>query len=78
MRLSDFQRMITEEFGEAAGEHLMLTMALTECNGLTATEALDAGFEPKTVWLALCRAKDVPESRWLGRDLPLRDTPWNG
>lgn len=56
----------------------MLTMALTECDGLTATEALDAGFDPKTVWLALCRAKDVPESRWLGRDLPLRDTPWNG
>ena len=49
MRLSDFHRMVTEEFGEAAGEHLMLTMALTECDGLTAADALEAGFEPKTV-----------------------------
>ena len=58
MRLSDFHRMVTEEFGEAAGEHLMLTMTLTECDGLTAADALEAGFEPKAVWLALCRAKD--------------------
>ena len=36
-------------------------------------KALEDGVDPRTVWFALCRAQDVPESRWWGVDRPPRD-----
>ena len=42
----------------------------------TADEAVADGVQPRTVWLALCDDFEVPESRRLGRDRPLRrDAP---
>jgi len=66
MRVSEFQQAVTDEFGEGYGRVLMADLVLSELGSRTAQEALAAGVAPREVWLALCRAKDVPRERWHG------------
>ncbi|KQQ19184.1 DUF3046 domain-containing protein [Rathayibacter caricis DSM 15933] len=68
MRLSDFRQLVDDEFGSAYARVLVSDLVLTELDGRTADRALKDGAEPREVWLALCRANDVPESRWHGID----------
>ncbi|MBF4463572.1 MULTISPECIES: DUF3046 domain-containing protein [unclassified Rathayibacter] len=68
MRLSEFQRLVDEEFGGAYARVLVSDLVLTELDGRTAEQSLRDGAEPREVWLALCRANDVPEARWHGTD----------
>ena len=68
MRLSDFWRLVEEEFGAAHGRSLALDQVLLALGDRTPVQALEAGAEPKEVWLALCDAMDVPEERRFGRD----------
>lgn len=78
MRLSEFWQLVSEEFGEAPGRHLAATLSLTRFGSTTAEEALDQGEDPKAVWAEICRMKDVPEERRLGRVIPLREDRWDG
>jgi hypothetical protein len=64
-----FRGLVEDEFGEAYAATLMRTQHLTTLGGQTADEALAAGIQPRAVWLALCVAMDVPESRRFGRDI---------
>jgi hypothetical protein len=41
-------------------------MVLLELGDKTASQALAAGQDPTDVWLALCRANQIPKSRWHG------------
>jgi len=66
MRLSEFRIAVTDEFGAAYGRTLTHDLVLGEVGGRTADEALAAGVNAQEVWLALCRACDVPQSRWYG------------
>lgn len=66
MRLSEFRTAVADEFGEVYGRAVTTDIVLSELDGLTAEEALKRGVGAREVWLALCRAKDVPESRWYG------------
>lgn len=66
MRLSEFRIAMAEEFGEAYGSLLADDLSLTEMGGLTASQALAAGRAPRDIWIALCKASDVPEERWHG------------
>lgn len=70
MRLSEFRLAVDDEFGPGFGGVLVRDLVLDELDGLTAERALSAGRSPATVWLALCRAADVPRSRWYGRGRP--------
>ena len=63
MRLSEFTRAIAEEFGQPYGDAVVRDLVITELDDRTARQALDAGVEPRTVWLAVCTAMEVPESR---------------
>lgn len=63
MRLSEFQRAVRDEFGESYGESIVRDVVLGELGDRTAKQALSDGEAPRTVWLALCVAMDVPESR---------------
>jgi hypothetical protein len=52
---------MTAQFGQyraasVAGDHVFSVLG-----GLTADQALDAGEDPKQVWLAVCADFDVPE-----------------
>lgn len=68
MRLSEFRQLVDDEFGVASARVLVSDLVLTELGGRSAEQALRDGIEPRQVWLALCRANDVPEARWHGVD----------
>ena len=69
MRLSDFWRLMDEEFGSAYSRVLAADLVLGSLGGRTAADALRAGVEPKAVWLAVCDIQEVPPERRLGRDI---------
>jgi len=68
MRLSEFQRAMREEFGEAYSGVLVRDHWLTALGG-TAAEALERGVPARAVWLALCDELQVPLERRHGRGL---------
>lgn len=68
MRLSEFQRAMAEEFGEAYAGVLLRDHWLTALGG-TAREALERGIPARAVWLAICEEFQVPEARRYGRGL---------
>ncbi|TQL48366.1 DUF3046 family protein [Homoserinimonas aerilata] len=65
MRLSEFWIAMRDEFG-AYGSTLAHDLVLAEVGGVSAEQALAAGAAPRDVWLAICRASDVPPERWHG------------
>lgn len=66
MRLSEFWLAVSDEFGADYGRVITNDLVLGEIGGLTAQQAIRAGIATREIWLALCRATDVPESRWYG------------
>ncbi len=70
MKLSEFRRAVAEEFGDAYGRVLTADTVLGALDGRTADEALGAGVPARDVWIELCRALDVPESRRRGAGRP--------
>ena len=72
MRVSAFWDLMSHEFGAAYSRVLARDLVLTELGERTAAEALESGADPKTVWFAVCRAQEIPESRWWGPDQPPR------
>ncbi|GAA2754496.1 DUF3046 domain-containing protein [Amnibacterium kyonggiense] len=71
MKVSEFRLAVDEEFGEAQGRVLVNELVLDDLGGRTAEQALAAGVPTGDVWTALCRANDVPRSRWHGRGRPV-------
>lgn len=69
MRLTEFHQLIEDEFGRAAGRHIIHSHVLAS-HGSTAEELIDAGADLREVWWEICRDFDVPEDRRLGRDIP--------
>lgn len=74
MKISDFRRLMDEEFGPGNAGVIETSLVLPSL-GVTAERALEAGTEPKRVWRDVCDLQGVPESRRLGRDVPAKDTP---
>ncbi|MDQ0850937.1 hypothetical protein QFZ65_002875 [Arthrobacter sp. B3I9] len=72
MRISDFWRLMDDEFGAGYSRVLSSSLVLAGVGGRTADQALSAGVPPKQVWLALCEVQDVPPERRLGRDIKPR------
>lgn len=71
MRLSEFWLAMGDEFGDAYARVLAHDLVLGELDGRTAERALADGVPAREVWLAICRASDVPRERWYG--VGLRD-----
>ncbi len=63
MRHTVFRRRMAEEFGEIRADMLSQDHVLSALGGHTPNEALEAGWEPKSVWLVLCEAFGVPPER---------------
>ena len=70
MKLSEFQRAVTDEFGSTYGQTLLTDLVLGELGGRTPNEAIAAGLSPREVWIALCKETGVPESHWYGAGKP--------
>ena len=68
VRNSDFTRLVDDEFGAGYGRTLVRDHVIGALGHRTAEQALAAGEQPRTVWLALCEAMEVPRERWLGRE----------
>lgn len=62
-----------EEFSPSYSRVVARDLVLSGVGGKTASEALRAGYEPRAIWLEVCKVQDVPESRWLGRDIVAKD-----
>ena len=73
MKVSEFRRAVDEEFGATHGRVLTRELVIDELDGRTAERALAEGEPAGRVWLALCRANDVPRDRWHGRGLVQKD-----
>lgn len=71
MKVSEFHRAVDDEFGAAQGRVLVRDLVVDELDGRTAANALDDGVAARDVWIALCRANDVPRSHWHGRGRPV-------
>jgi hypothetical protein len=69
MRLSDFWRLMDDEFGAAYARSLARDHVLGALGNRTPLEALEAGIKPREAWLALCADMDVPPERRLGKEL---------
>ena len=52
-----------DEFGAARASSLVRDHVFSELGDRTVEDALEAGLEPRRVWLAVCRAYDVPPAR---------------
>jgi hypothetical protein len=70
MKMSEFQRAVTDEFGRDYGQVLVRDFVIEELNAQTAEEALAGGESVRTVWFALCSAMDVPVRCWRGAGKP--------
>ena len=57
---------MNDEFGVAYAAVLEADLVLTELGDRTGAACLAAGVDPKEIWIAICRANNVPESRWHG------------
>ena len=62
-----------DEFGESYSEILRRDLHLQELNDKTPNEALSEGENPKVIWLAICKAQQLPKSRWVGKPVKKRN-----
>ena len=74
MRLSDFWRLMDDEFGEGYARSLARDHVLGALGNRTAMQALESGIGPREVWVALCDDMDVPQARRLGKEHKPRKT----
>lgn len=77
MTHSEFLIAVDDEFGSLQGRTIVRDLVLDELAQDTPQQALARGVSPRDVWMALCRAMNVPKARWHGAGLPHppRDTP---
>ena len=69
MRMSDFWRLMDDEFGAPYARSLARDHVLGALGNRTPLEAIESGIKPREVWLALCADMDVPLERRLGKEL---------
>lgn len=63
MRLTHFRELMAEEFGALRAGALARDHVFAELGDRTVEDALEAGFDPREVWRAVCEAYDVPRER---------------
>lgn len=68
--MSEFWQLVDGEFGAAHGRTLVRDHVIGALGHRTAEQALAAGEQPRTVWLALCVDLEVPPERHWGREEP--------
>lgn len=73
MRLSDFWRLMDDEFGRTYARSLAADQVMAALGDRTASQALEAGARPRDVWVAVCDAMGVPETRRGGAGRHIRE-----
>ena len=67
---------MNDEFGSVRAASLHTDLALSSLGSRTAEQALEQGEDPKVVWIAVCDATGVPQSRRLGTEKKPRSNPF--
>lgn len=67
MRLTEFHKLITDEFGDTRGAWIVHSHMIVALGGTT-EELIDAGTDPRDIWWALCEDFRIPPERQLGKD----------
>ncbi|MFE9436328.1 DUF3046 domain-containing protein [Streptomyces sp. NBC_01281] len=60
MRLTVFWQRMADHFGAGYADTFARDHVMTELGGRTVNEALNAGWEARDVWRAVCSSMDVP------------------
>ena len=68
MKLSRFFELVEDEFGDKFAQVVLFDTRLDQLADQTPKQLLDAGEDPKTVWLAICQQLAIPQERWQGRN----------
>lgn len=63
MRLTHFRQQMADQFGRIRADMIARDHVFSVFGDRTVDQALDAGYEAKEVWLAVCDAYDVPPER---------------
>ncbi len=63
MRITVFRKLMAQEFGDVRSDMLARDHVFSSLGGRTVDQALEAGVEPKEIWLAVCDAFEVPPER---------------
>ena len=63
MRITMFRKLMSREFGGVRADMLARDHVFSSLGGRTVDQALEAGVEPKSIWLAVCDAFEVPQER---------------
>ncbi|GHK00213.1 DUF3046 domain-containing protein [Streptomyces sp. NPDC003753] len=63
MRLTVFWQRMADHFGEGYADTFARDHVMSELGGRTVHQALEAGWEAKDVWRAVCTAVDVPREK---------------
>lgn len=72
VRLTEFWRLMEDEFGPARARMLADHQSLTSLGSVPASVAIARGESLKQVWRAMCAEMNVPQERWFGKDRPIR------
>jgi DUF3046 family protein len=64
VRLTEFQELVTGQFGQMRGASMLVDHVLSGFGGRTAAQAIEDGVDPREVWRALCADFDVPRDQW--------------
>ena len=63
MRLTEFWERMSRQFGESYAQSVAKDYVLAGVGGRTVNQALADGEDVKVVWLAVCDAFEISESR---------------
>ncbi|GGN20542.1 hypothetical protein GCM10011609_72180 [Lentzea pudingi] len=63
MRITMFRKLMAGEFGQVRAVMIARDHVLSSLGGRTADQALEAGIGAKEIWVAVCDAFEIPESR---------------
>ncbi|NBE54130.1 DUF3046 domain-containing protein [Streptomyces boluensis] len=63
MRLTVFWQRMEEHFGASYADSFARDHVMSELGGRTVHQALDAGWETREVWRAVCGAMGVPADK---------------
>lgn len=63
MRLTQFRELMEGEFGPARAASVSRDHVFARLGDRTVEEALEAGIDPREVWLAVCEVYEVPPAR---------------
>ncbi|MDK4302335.1 DUF3046 domain-containing protein [Corynebacterium propinquum] len=69
MRLTEFSRLLRDEFGETQAKWIAHSHVLTGREA-TADELIEAGVDPAEIWDGIMDDFRIPEERRLGKDNP--------